>query len=209
MEVKGKYMNGFTINGVGTIDGGKFDSLKIDGIGKCTEDIEAENIEIDGMFECNGNIKAGLFDCDGMTKLKGNLEAKKLDVDGMLSVKSGKIEAEEIYCDGLITADGEVSADLIEADGYICAQEIVGDKVSIKSKKRNIKFVKLFHKKSEINIIEATTIALEGVWANAVNGRDITIGPHCEIKSIDCNGTLSIHEKATVGSVTGQYTMRK
>lgn len=211
MEVKGKHMSGFTINGVGKIDGGKFGSLKIDGTGKCTDDIEVESIEIDGMFECDGNIKAGLFDCDGMAKIKGNLEAKKLDVDGMLTVKNGKIEAEEIHCDGMIEAGAEVSADVIESNGYITAGEIVGDRVSIKSRGNVVGFalVKIFNKKSEISMIEATTVDLEGVWAHTVNGRDITIGPRCEIKNVDCNGTLYIDEKATVGSITGNYTMRK
>lgn len=207
MEVKGTHMNGFTINGVGTIDGGEFGTLKIDGAGKCTGELKAESIEIDGTFKCEGNVKAGVFDCDGSAKLDGDLEAKKIDVDGMLTVKSGKIEAEEIDCDGMIDAGGEVSADVIDADGYIRATEIVGDKVSIKS--RIGRLVKVFNKKSEIGMIEATTIDLEGVWANTVNGRDIVIGPRCEIKTVDCNGTLYIDEKATVGSVTGSYTLRK
>ncbi len=199
-------MNGFTINGVGTIDGGQFSTLKIDGTGRCTGDLEAESIEVDGTFKCEGNVKTGLFDCDGSAKLHGNLEAKKIDVDGLLSVKSGKIEAEEIDCDGLIDVGGEVSADIIQADGYIRAKEIVGDRVSIKSHMGRL--VKVLNKKSEIGMIEATTVDLEGVWANAVNGRDITIGPRCEIKTVDCNGTLYIDEKATVGKVTGNYQRR-
>ncbi|WP_066645590.1 polymer-forming cytoskeletal protein [Christensenella timonensis] len=199
-------MNGFTINGVGTIDGGQFSTLKIDGTGRCTGDLEAESIEVDGTFKCEGNVKTGLFDCDGSAKLHGNLEAKKIDVDGLLSVKSGKIEAEEIDCDGLIDVGGEVSADIIQADGYIRAKEIVGDRVSIKSHMGRL--VKVLNKKSEIGMIEATTVDLEGVWANTVNGRDITIGPRCEIKTVDCNGTLYIDEKATVGEITGNFQRR-
>ena len=41
MEVKGTHMNEFTINGVGTINGGEFGALKINGIGKCTGDLKA------------------------------------------------------------------------------------------------------------------------------------------------------------------------
>lgn len=207
MEVKGTHMNEFTINGVGTINGGEFGALKINGIGKCTGDLKAESIEIDGTFKCEGHVKTGRFDCDGTAKINGDLEAKRIDVDGMLTVKSGKIEAEEIDCDGMIDAGGEVSADVVNVAGYIRATEIVGDKVSIKS--RIGRLVKVFNKKSEIGMIEATTIELEGVWANTVNGRDIAIGPRCEIKTVDCNGTLHIDEKATVGSVTGSYTLRK
>jgi hypothetical protein len=62
--------------------------------------------------------------------------------------------------------------------------------------------------KSDVKLIEATTIDLSGVSAETVNGKDIIIGPNCKIDHIDCSGTLSIDRSSSVGNITGDYTKR-
>jgi hypothetical protein len=57
-------------------------------------------------------------------------------------------------------------------------------------------------------MIEATTIELSGVRADVVNGRDIKIGPNCQIENIDCSGILSVDPSSYVRNITGEYTKR-
>lgn len=202
-------MQDIKIDGTGIIESGKYGVIEIDGSGKCTGDLQAESIKVDGLFRCAGSIQTGRLDCDGMVKIAGNIQAKSIDIDGYLKVSGGtRIEADEIRCDGMIRLEGEVSADVILADGFICAKEIVGETVRIKSKAG--RFLRLFWgKRSRIPLIEATTIELQGVVADTVNGKDITIGRDCRIERVDCSGTLSVGRGARIGEISGGYKMRE
>lgn len=201
-------MQNIKIEGVGTISGGDYEMVRVDGVGKCEGNLQAQSIDINGTFKCLGAVKTDLFDCDGATELRANLFAKKIIVDGSLVVKNGtKIEAEKIDCDGSIkVVDGQISADIIKSDGYIYAREIVGDQIRIHS--RISRFVKWFNGSfSNVELIEATNIELRGVYAKEVNGEQIIIGPRCEIDRVDCSGTLTIDPTATVKEITGNYKM--
>ena len=213
--------NGVKIEGISKFDGGEYSRLKIDGVTNCDGDIKAESIDIDGIFNCSGTITAdsididGVFnckgaitadsiDCDGTANFKGSIFVKELDVDGVFKISAGnKLEAEKIFCDGIINICGQVSADLISANGVISADEIVGDKICIKT--HIGRFWRLFVRKSKIKLIEATTVELEGVIAAEVNGKDIIIGRNCRIENVDCSGTLRLHPRAKVKNITGNY----
>lgn len=198
-------MQNITIDGIGTIQGGEYGNIEIDGIGKCTGDLTAESLSIDGKFKGSGSIRAGLLECNGLATFRGNIHADKIRIDGLVSVTGGtKVEASEIACDGLLTIEGEVSADLIEADGSISANEIVGDRIVIRSHFRRF----FMPKRSRISLIEATTVDLRGVVAQTVNGKDVSIGPDCHIENLDCSGSLYVSPRARVFHITGNYTMR-
>lgn len=197
-------MQNFSIDGVGTMSGGQYDEVDIDGVVTCNGDIEAEVIKIDGVFKCHGKVKSASLKCNGTAEFDSAVIAKKLDIDGF--VKMERIEADEIRCNGMIEAQGEVSADFVDANGFINAKEIVGDRIRINSRMGKIMYI-LPEKRSKINLIEATTIELRGVTAQTVNGKDIKIGPRCRIQAVDCSGTLSLHEKADVQTITGDYKM--
>lgn len=199
-------MQDIRIDGIGKINGGEFGVIRIDGVGECAGDVTAKTIDIDGKYKSQGATKADLIDCDGMATFNGNVQVKVLRVDGMCKINSGSVEAEEVDCDGSMTVSGQISADTVLADGLIDAKEIVGDRVVIKS--RISKLARLFIKHlSKADLIEATTIELEGVTARAVNGSDISIGPGCEIETLDCSGRLYVDKDSTVKIITGDYTL--
>lgn len=202
-------MQDFTMDGVSNISGGEFGKLTIDGVGKCSGNIKAESVKIDGTFHCSGAVETGLLRCDGVAEFTSNIRAKQLIIDGVVNLKGGtKIEAERIECDGVIKADGEISADFIKAEGCIRAKELVGDSICIYSHPHHLLF--LFNRQvSRVDLIEATSIEINGVQAHAVNGTHIKIGPHCKIDTVDCSGTLFIDPSSMVGSVTGNYTMQR
>lgn len=206
-------MQNLKIEGLGSIYGGEFDSISIEGLGNCSNNVKADSIRIEGVFNCSGEIDARYLDCQGVANFKANIRAKKITVEGVLSEISGtKIEAEEIICEGVLKTGGEISADIVNADGCIEAREIVGDQIRIDSYELVNRFLSMFtwnkSKMSKVGLIEATTINLRGVTAETVNGMDITIGPYCKIENIDCSGFLSINATSTVKNISGNYTMR-
>jgi cytoskeletal protein CcmA (bactofilin family) len=201
------------LDGVMTIPGGVFGNLDIDGVVTIDGNLEAAHLDIDGVFTCRGSIKADSLDCDGVASIEGNLRAKTADIDGVLTLKGSKVEADFITCDGVLSISGQVSADVIEADGFLNAREIVGDRVTIGSFRKSFFLVKLWRSAKEaigindfskIDLIEATTVSIQGVHAQSVNGHDVTIGRGCKIDRVDCTGTLTIDPAAEVAEIVGQ-----
>lgn len=277
-------MHNIEINAVGSFPGGEYDSVEINGVGKCEDSfqthelevngvlkcagvVRADSMEINGVFTCEGRLDAGeaeidgaatlssgagieqlsvdgslkvgapareedpaleccQVECDGTLDVNGRMTAKTVQVDGTLVVHGPSLECDSLECDGALTVNGQVSADTVEVEGAISAQEIVGDRVYITSHASHGFYFSINGKhivdakfggftfgsrrdrpSSHIGLIEATTIQLEDVTADTVNGTDVTIGPGCVIESLDCNGTLSIDPSAMVKNITGNYTL--
>jgi cytoskeletal protein CcmA (bactofilin family) len=196
-----------------TIPGGVFGNLDIDGVVTIDGDLEAAHLDIDGVFTCRGSIKADSLDCDGVATIEGDLRTKTADVDGVLTLKGSRVEADFIKCDGVLSIPGQVSADVIEADGFLNAREIVGDRVTIGSFRKSYFLIKLWRRAKEavgvndfskIDLIEATTVSIQGVHAQSVNGHDVTIGRGCKVDRVDCTGTLVVDPTAEVAEIVGQ-----
>ena len=199
-------VRGGKIDGVGTIQGGDYEKLDIDGVCTVEGDLKAESIKINGVCTCNGNVEADKFECDGVLTINGNLRAGTADIDGVVTVSGNKIEADRIDCDGVLSVEGEISADVIDADGKLNAKEIVGDRIRIKSywnrgivallfkigEKKSMKF-------SIIDLIEGTTVELRGVRAKSVNGQNVTIGKNCRIDHVEASGQLNVHPSSQIG----------
>lgn len=197
-------MQDFSFDGKGTMSGGEYSTIIIDGIAECTGMLKAEHLHIDGIFRCAGAVTANVIECDGIAEFNAGVCTKKFSVDGVAKLE--RLEADEIDCDGFIKAEEEVSADRLHVDGCIHAKEIVGDHITINSRSGKITGL-MARKTSSIKLVEATTIQLRGVTAQTVSGKNIVIGPHCKIRNVDCSGTLSLDKKAKVETVTGEYTI--
>lgn len=199
-------MKDITIDGKSNFGGGAFGTIIIDGLAQCDGALEAEALRVDGKFKCLGDAKLGLLDCDGSAEFLSSVKAKKVTIDGLMAVTTpAKLEADEVHCDGSISIEGQISADVISIDGLVRAKELVGDRIYIHSHLG--KFASLFFKGSTAELIEATTVELQGIRAQSVNGQDIVIGPECVIDTVDCSGTLSIDPRSTVTNLSGSYTL--
>ena len=192
------------IEGIATIEGGKYENLAIDGICTIQGDVETDHFDVDGTTSCEGGVICKHMDCDGVVSIEGNVRAETVDIDGVLTAKGSKFEANRIECDGVLNAAGEISADVIISDGFIKAQEIVGEDITIMSRRESI-FFKFFTPKrfkySSVKLIEATKIKLRYVQADTVSGHDINIGPGCEIRRVDCSGELTVDPSAGIEEV--------
>ncbi len=206
--------------------GGRLDAgeLEINGAVKVDGAAGVEDLTVDGALTVEGDkLECGRVECDGAIKVNGGMTASSIEVDGALNAK-GDISADRITVDGWLKTEGQVSADHVHVDGAISAAEIVGDEIVICTRSRGFTGLNftatvggrtfsfgsgrgVSDKLSQIGLIEATTIELEGVTAQTVNGTDVTIGPGCVIENLDCNGILRLDEAAQVHNITGNYTM--
>ena len=206
-------MKDFSIQGLGSISGGEFNRLTVEGMGTNHGDIIAEYLSIEGVFKSTGNVNAQVMECEGVADFSGNLRCKKVVMEGVLNLKAeSKLEADDIVGEGCINTKADINADRIKLRGCVNAKGIYGDQIEIESKQEGYSTIKRFlhkinlsehSKASNIELIEATKIILTGVSAKEVNGHDIVIGPYCEVEKVDCTGTLRVHETAKVGTIVG------
>ncbi len=206
-------MRNYSIDGIGSIQGGEFDELRVNGVGNNHGDIKAEKMYIEGVFKSTGNIETNYLDVEGVGEINGNIRASKITIEGVINFEdSKKIETEQLYCEGCINSVGDLYADMIQATGCIKANGIYGDNIKIDSFHFQMSGLKKMLSKlnivtsyngSKVNTIEATTINLSGVKATRVNGHDIVIGPGCTIDTVDCSGKLKVHESSHVGEILG------
>ena len=202
------------VDGVVSFPGGVYGDLNINGVATAEGPLEAAKLDIDGVFNARSDVSCHTLNADGVTTIDGNLRSSLIDVDGVVNVHGSKIEADRIVCDGVLSTEGQVSADNIDANGFINASEIVGDRISIQSFKKSF-FFKLWVKLNEavggrnyskVDLIEATTINLRGVYAHTVSGHDVTIGPGCKIDTVDASGKLYIDKDAEVQTIIGNVS---
>lgn len=234
-------MGDMKINGHGTMAGGEYGRVVVNGSGRCDGLLAAERVQVSGTFQCpgvtksgrlsasgsfrcdgdlrsddlnvsgrlkcGGRLEAGRVKCSGSMDVEGDVSVEELNVSGVLRVLGGtKLEANQISSSGAIKIDGQISADEVKITGLVTAREIVGDRVVIHSGRFSL--TPLLHifgmALSKVDLIEATTVELEGVTAQTVNGQCVKIGPNCVIENVDCSGSLFVDPTSTVRNVTGQ-----
>jgi len=203
------------IEGVSFFYGGEFNDVDISGMINVNGEIKANSVKIGGVVNTNEKIEAVQLEVSGAVNLSGELRVKKANITGAVNLSSRKFEAEEINCEGVISSKAEICADVINSDGCINAKEIYGDNITIYSRKLvnkvYSKINSLFNSSnkkysSQIGIIEATNIVLEGVRAKKVCGHNITIGKDCYIENLDCDGVLRVDSESTILNMTGDFT---
>lgn len=201
------------INGMTSVSGNmRSDLLDVDGNLTVNGNLNAGDTKIDGRLKCTGITTTAAFDCDGISTLENGLFAKSVDVDGMLTV-TGNIEAESIRAGGKLSSTAQICADQIRLYGMVSADEIVGDSIEILFRDpigiaadfiNSIFGSKLHNDAKCANLIEATTIKLEGVCAGTVSGEHVTIGQNCSIDQLDCTGEFTIDPTSTIRLLNGQ-----
>lgn len=217
------------IDGIGTLTGGEYDRVEVDGIAKLAGDLTVGIFEVDGVIKGSGTIHAKKFECDGVATLTGDISAESIHIDGTVKLSGGKVEAESFRCDGCMTAEGEICADQVIVDGIIKAAEIYGDEVRICSKGKGgifpipnldidimgiVKIKNTGNKHgsftvSSVKTIEATTVEIKYTKAELVSGQFVTIGPGCVVKRVDCDEKLVIAETAVVEEIVGDASVER
>jgi cytoskeletal protein CcmA (bactofilin family) len=216
--------NDLRINGLGSSSGGSYDFVQINGKGDINGDLECEDFQVNGLGCVHGNVKTGAARTAGKSEIDGNLEGQEIIIDGMAeiggSVKADKVEnrgmlkvnkdcgSETFRSQGGFTIGGLLNAGKIDIEIYVTsrAREIGGEEIEIKAgdafgfkKFINSLFPVLqFNQGLSAESIEGDDIYLEKTTAKVVRGRDIKIGPGCQIDMVEYRNTFHKDHGATV-----------
>lgn len=211
------------INGHGSSNGGKYNSVVINGHGRIDGDLDCIYLKINGQCNLNGNVKADSVKVHGETSIKENLEAGKVEIHGTADIH-GNISVEEAEIYGSISVDGNCNAEIFKIEGTFTIEglmnagelelslygpskacEIGGEKITVKKKGK----YDLFGLKSIImpfgnnkvlitDIIEGDNIYLESTHAKIIRGNNIELGPDCEIEQAEYKESFKKDEKTNV-----------
>lgn len=128
-----KELGNLMINGLGSSNGGHFDSATINGKGTVNGDMECHSFSCNGAVTVNGAVKAEKMKISGTTKITGKLYATTLSVDGRGSFHDdvyfdkmsiagsssigGNVKGEELKIQGRIGVDGNCEVESFKSEG--------------------------------------------------------------------------------------------
>ncbi|MCL1791152.1 MAG: hypothetical protein FWG40_07325 [Peptococcaceae bacterium] len=198
-------MKDLNADGIVTCGGGTYDKVDLDGIITITDSIVCDSFELDGVGKIKGDLRAGSAKISGTCKIEGNLEAEKIDINGLLNLVGG-MAGEQIEVDGAMDVAGEINADtffLKMAHGSE-AEEILGQSCTVKKGKGSVWASILKARRHELTCknIECDDINLEFSAVERVSGQRVAIGPKCKIGTLEYSETLSVHDSASVETIS-------
>ncbi|MTK63703.1 MAG: polymer-forming cytoskeletal protein [Methanobacterium sp.] len=213
------------IYGQGSSGGGKFRDVIIKGSGQINGDLECKKYEVFGSGEMKGDLTAETVMVKGQFKFAGQINAVDLQVFGQ-STFNGDIFADEASFQGNLESTGDLNAEICKIEGgfkidgllnvelfeltmhWPCkVSEIGGTNIKIKNETKfsflGLKNMITPHSNKgflEVDTIEGDEIYLENTHAKVVRGKNITLGPDCQIDKVEYQDSYMDHEKSRVES---------
>jgi cytoskeletal protein CcmA (bactofilin family) len=185
------------LSGIGSASGGKYDNVRVQGIGKIHGDIDCVRCKVEGIANVFGNVKAEVVHIQGKASVKGNVAAGEVRLEGDVFI-AGDCEAESFNAGGGFTVQGLVSADQVSIRLYGSAKirEIGGETIHVTKGHRFGLFSRF--KKLSVETVEGDDIYLEYTKAKVVRGNRVHIGPGCEIDLVEYRVELQLDDDAKV-----------
>lgn len=220
-------MNSEKIEGVGSVYGGKYESINIEGIGKLKGDTDVKKITVEGLLKGKGKITTDEISIEGIARVFRNIKAERVAIDGILKLRRASLYADKITCDGIITCNREVSADNIYIDGVCSVHKMYGDKIFIRNKEngiaesripaRLVPFLKLYFGRevslnfSLIDIIECTDLEAAGIKSKTIRANSVKLADNCIVEKLYCDGEIIIDDTCRIGQIISKSkpTMNK
>ena len=200
--------NNITIEAIGTVHGGEYGKIVIEGVGKITDSIQFEKLEIEGTCKSHGDHDGNLMSVQGIYKGDGNIKVRRLEVEGVMKTADKKIYADEIIVEGILSNGGEVNADKIRVEGCINFNDLFGDDIVINYSAHSysvFSFGKSIQTKiNKANNIECTTLKACNITCHSISATDIYLESHCVVDTINCNGTLHYDSTCTIRNIEGE-----
>lgn len=128
-----KALGNLIINGVGSVNGGAFHKVEINGKGTVNNDIECEKFNCNGTGTIHGNVKTEKGKISGAAKIHGSVKAETLSVNGSASISEavlcqklevagnssigGSAKSDEMTINGKATIAGDCEAEVFRAEG--------------------------------------------------------------------------------------------
>lgn len=211
------------VNGVSDAAGGKYGSVKIDGVSKVVGDIEALSFKLNGVIRMNGSVKSESFVCDGTMKVAGSLSTSKMQMNGLVHVE-GALSGEWLQLNGLFKIKGDCEFERVEGEGGFEVDGLLNAgslnlKLHGRGKAREIGVESLFVRQGakslwsklwrwlfpkfkpelQAGTIEGDDIDVEYTKADVVRGNRIVIGKGSVIGRVEYKTELAVHPGATIG----------
>ncbi len=106
------------IDGSGTSSGGTFDTIKINGSGKITGDVECSSFQINGSGHILGAVKADDGKINGSGTIDGAVKAKNLKISGSAKIK-GTLSGDSLKAEGSANFGGDLNVSQIKISGSV------------------------------------------------------------------------------------------
>ncbi|MBM7582080.1 hypothetical protein JOD02_000937 [Caldicoprobacter guelmensis] len=207
------------VEGIGSIQGGEYQTISIDGIGKLKGPVTARQITVNGMFKSKGKITADEMRIDGIARIFRDIKVKSVKIDGILKMRRASLNADKIVCDGIMTSNREVCADEIYVDGICSVSKMYGDSIVLKNNYDKIKsmrnpipirlrpFLKLYFGRdisvehSFVDVLECTNLEAEGLKAKVVRANNVKLKGNCIVDRLYCDGQIIIDDTCKVNNI--------
>ena len=125
-------LNEVKILGTGTIAGGEYSEVTINGKAKANGNIKCIELKVNGSLDCKNGVE-----CENDAKLKGiltlgeSIKAKGLRAMGKLCIK-GDITSEELEINGSLESKGKMRATKINSNGTLrCTSDIEAENINV------------------------------------------------------------------------------
>ncbi|MEK3853829.1 polymer-forming cytoskeletal protein [Cytobacillus sp. FSL H8-0458] len=128
-----KTVGNLIINGVGSVNGGAFKKVEINGKGTVNSDIECESFYCNGTGTIHGNVKTENGKISGAARIHGTVKAEFLNVNGSASISEavlsrklevagsssigGSVKSDEMVVNGEAKIAGDCEAEVFRAEG--------------------------------------------------------------------------------------------
>lgn len=133
-------VNDLKIAGDGTVGGGHFGDVIINGAGKVTGDVTCTNFKINGAGSAEGNVSATNVLVNGTGSFSGKVETKEMNINGDATIQQGLgvgsmklkgrltvggVAAHDIDVRGEIRSGANIEADSLTGEGAFRAEGLV------------------------------------------------------------------------------------
>lgn len=196
-------MGEYHCEGIGSLNGGSYDNLHVEGVFSAKAPITAKNVSCEGVVNFYA-LSTESFTCEGVANIRGLFEAETANIEGVLNAGSITV-SDTLYTDGVLNTD------VLKAGSATLLYN------SQKSAPRPFAKIRAFftgkdvlnEKNARIGEIEVGTLVIEDYSVKKILGQDITIGKGCLVNMVQADTRLRIHTTATVkdlsSSVTPEY----
>ncbi|MCR3760699.1 polymer-forming cytoskeletal protein [Clostridium felsineum] len=189
--------NSYRCSGSSTANGNiNTKEFKISGSTKVYGDIATEDFIISGSSHVLGNLSAKRTNISGSTHIDGSVNTDSIEISGSSSIDQD-CEAEHFHARGSFKIGGLLNAGDVDIEMYgrCSAKDIGGENIKVKLGSGHFihELMNLFFSQSKlmVSIIEGDNIYLEHTSAKIVRGNNITIGPDCDIETIEYRNELN------------------
>ena len=111
-----------TINGAGTVGGGSFRDIAINGSGVINGDVDCRRLTINGQGSVNGTVTAGTIAIHGSGTLRGVRQADLLEIHGEGTVQED-VGVKALRVNGAASFHGGITAETVEMHGAITVEQ--------------------------------------------------------------------------------------